>query len=84
MIERKDFQLPLDKENNLKEGSWRHTKGERDILCFVEGKGEKGKRGKGKESMEKRLILMWEKVLFMKRKNMCKQKYGRKLCVAST
>jgi hypothetical protein len=27
---------------------------------------------------------MWEKVLFMKRKNMCKQEHGRKLCVTST
>ncbi len=37
-----------------------------------------------KESMEKILVLMWEKVLFMKRKNMCKQEHGRKLCVTST
>jgi hypothetical protein len=46
LIGRKDFQLQLDKENNLKEGSWRRTKGERDILCFVERKGGEGKYGK--------------------------------------
>jgi hypothetical protein len=46
LIGRKDFQLPLDKENNLKEGSWKRTKGKRDILCFVEGKGGEGKYGK--------------------------------------
>jgi hypothetical protein len=46
LIGRRDFLLPLDKENNIKEGSWRHTKEERDILCFVKGKGGEGKYGK--------------------------------------
>jgi hypothetical protein len=46
LIRTKDFRFPLDKENNLKEGSWKCTKGERDILCFVEGKGRKRKYGK--------------------------------------
>jgi hypothetical protein len=46
LIGKKDFQLPLDKENNLKEGSWRRTKGEGDILCFVEGKKRERKYGK--------------------------------------
>jgi hypothetical protein len=46
LIGRKDFQLPLDKENNLKEGSSRRTKGERGILCFVERKRGEGKYGK--------------------------------------
>jgi hypothetical protein len=48
LIGRKNFQLPLDKENNFKEGSWRRTKGERDILCFVEGNGGEGKYEKEK------------------------------------
>ncbi len=51
---------------------------ERGISCVL------WKEKEEKESMEKRLIFMWEKVLFMKRKNMCKQEHGRKLCVAST
>ncbi len=78
LIGRKDFQLPLDKENNLKEGSRRRTKGKRDISCVL------WKEKEEKKSMEKILVLMWENVLFMKRKNMCKQEHGRKLCVAST
>ncbi len=77
LIGRKDFQLPLDKENNLKERSWRRTKGKRNILCFVEGKGGEGKYGKD-------ISFYVGKVLFMKRKNMCKQEHGRTLCVTST
>jgi hypothetical protein len=73
LIGGKDFQLPLDKVNNLKEGSWRRTEREKSILCFVEGKEEK-------ESMEKRLILMWEKLLFMKRK-ICANKSMEGSCV---
>jgi hypothetical protein len=61
LIGRKDFQLPLDKVNNLKEGSWRRTEKREEYLVFCEGKEEK-------ENMENRLVLMWENVLFMKRK----------------
>jgi hypothetical protein len=76
LIGGKDFHLPFDKVNNLKEGSWRHTEEREEYFVFCGRRGEK-------ESMEKRLILMWEKLLFIKKK-MCKQEHGRKLCVAST
>jgi hypothetical protein len=32
--------LPLDKENKLKEGSWRLTKEREEYFVFGEGKGE--------------------------------------------
>ncbi len=77
LIGKKDFQLPLDKENNLKEGSWRCTKEKRDILCFVEGKGGEGKYGKEISSYVRKDVVR-------EKKKMCKQEHGRKLCVAST
>ncbi len=44
---------------------------ERGISCVL------WKEKEEKENMEKRLVLMWEKVLFMKKKNMCKQEHGK-------
>jgi hypothetical protein len=58
-------------EQFLKEKSWRRTKGKKLDLVFY------GKKKEEKKSMEKILVFMWEKVLFMKRKNMCKQEHGR-------
>ncbi len=52
--------LPLDKGNKLTERSWKLAKGEKSILC-----GERGKEEN--ECVKKRLVLMCEKVLFMKR-----------------
>jgi hypothetical protein len=45
LIGGKDFQLPLDKVNNLKEGSWRCTEEREEYLVFCGRKGE-GKYGK--------------------------------------
>jgi hypothetical protein len=73
LIGGKDFQLPLDKVNNLKKGSWGRTEEREEYLVFVEGKEKK-------ESMEKILVLVWEKMLFMKRK-ICAHKSMEGSCV---
>jgi hypothetical protein len=73
LIGGKDFQLPLDKVNNLKEGSWRRIEDREEYLVFVEGKEEK-------ESMKNKLVFMWENVLFMKRK-ICANKSMEGSCV---
>jgi hypothetical protein len=46
-LEGRISKLSLDKENKLKEGSWRIAKGGRSILCFGEGKGGEGVCEKG-------------------------------------
>jgi hypothetical protein len=38
-LEGRISKLPLDKEDKLKEGSWRLTKGRREYLAFWERKG---------------------------------------------
>jgi hypothetical protein len=43
LIGRKDFQLPLDKVNNFKEGSWKRTKERKEYLVFC---GKKRRRRK--------------------------------------
>ncbi len=58
-------------------GSWRCTKGKKDILCFVEGKGGEGKYGKEINSYVGKCVVH-------EKKRKCKQEHGRKLCVAST
>jgi hypothetical protein len=73
----KDFQLPLDKVNNFKEGSWRCTEEREEYLVFCGRKGGEGKYGKEINSYVGKKIIHEEK-------NMCKQEHGRKLCVAST
>jgi hypothetical protein len=46
LIRGKDFPLPLDKVNNLKEGSWRRIEGREEYLVFCGKKGGEGKYGK--------------------------------------
>jgi hypothetical protein len=46
LIGGKDFQLPLDKVNNLKEGFWRRTEEKEEYLVFCGKKGGEGKYGK--------------------------------------
>ncbi len=77
MIGKKDFQLPLDKENNLKEGFWRRTKGERDILCFVKGKRGEGKYGKDISSYVGKCVVH-------ENKKYVQTRAWKELCVAST
>jgi hypothetical protein len=77
LIGGKDFQLPLDKVNNLKEGSWRRTEEREEYLVFCERKGGKKKYGKEINSYVGKCVVH-------EKKNMCKQEHGRKLCVAST
>jgi hypothetical protein len=77
LIGGKYFQLPLNKVKNLKEGSWRRTKEREEYLVFCERKGGEGKYGKEISSYVGKVVVHEEK-------NMCKQKHGRKLCVAST
>jgi hypothetical protein len=55
----------LDKENKLKEGSWRLTK-ERGVSYVL------GKEKEENECVRKRLVLMCGEVLFMKK--MCANK----------
>jgi hypothetical protein len=62
----------LDKENKLKEGSWKLTK-ERGISCVL------GKEKEENECVRKILVLMCEKVLFME--NMCANKSMEGSCV---
>jgi len=44
-LEGRISKLPLDKENKLKEGSWRLAKGGRSILCLGKEKEECVRRG---------------------------------------
>jgi hypothetical protein len=78
LIRGKDFQTSIGQGEQAQGGSKGCTKEGEEYLVFGERKKKEKKR------MEKILVLMCEKVLFMKRKNMCKQEHGRKLCVAST
>jgi hypothetical protein len=69
--------LPLDKGNKFKEGLRRLTK-EEEFVCFFFKKKEENECGR------EELVLMCEKMLFMK-KNLCANKeHGRKLCVTSS
>ncbi len=69
--------LPLDKENKLKERSWEAYQKKSGILCVFLGEKEDN------ECVREELVLMCEKMLFMKK--MCaNKKHGRKLCVASS
>jgi len=71
LIRGKDFQLPLDKESKLKEGSW--YQGEEEDLVFW------GKTKEKNGSVRRRLVLMCGKVLFMKKK--CANKSMEGSCV---
>ncbi len=73
MIGGKDFQLPLDKEASSRRGLGEVPRGKKSILCF--GGKKKGKNG----SVKKRLVLKYEKVLFMKKR--CANKSMEGSCV---
>jgi hypothetical protein len=68
--------LPLEKGNKLKEGSRKLTKQE-EFVCFFPKKEEN-------ECGKEKLVLMCEKVLFMKKKLCANKEHGRKLCVKSS
>ncbi len=72
-MEGKIFKLPLDKENKLKERSWKLTKEREKYLLFW------GKEKEENESVRNILVLMCEKVLFMKK--MCSNKNMEGSCV---
>jgi hypothetical protein len=63
----------LDKESKFKEGLGGVPRRERSILCV------EGKKKKENESVRRKLILMYGKVLFMKK--MCANKSMEGSCV---
>jgi hypothetical protein len=72
LIGEKDFQLPLDKEASSRRGLGGVPR-ERGVSCsFGESKGEN-------ESVRKRLVLKYGKVLFMEK--MCANKSMEGSCV---
>jgi hypothetical protein len=60
-LEGKISKLPLDKENKLKEGHGRLTKGGLVFCVFFPGKKEEN------EGVKEKLVLMCERMLFMKK-----------------
>jgi hypothetical protein len=67
-LEGRISKLPLDKENKLKEGSWEaYQKKEWTLCVFFWGKKEDNEYVRGE------LILMCERMLFIKKK-VCKQR----------
>jgi hypothetical protein len=66
-------QLPLDKENKLKEKSWKAWGKRICILCFSWEEEEN-------ECVKIKLVVMCEKVLFIE-ENVCKQKSIEGSCV---
>jgi hypothetical protein len=62
LIGGKDFQTSIRQGEQARGGSKGCTKEGKEYLVFG------GRKKKEKERMEKILVLMWEKVLFMKRK----------------
>jgi hypothetical protein len=59
LIGGKDFQLPMDKEASSRRGLGGVPRGKRSILCFW------GKAKEKNESVRKKLVLKYGKVLFM-------------------
>jgi hypothetical protein len=74
LIGRKDFQTSIGQGEQAQGGSKGCTKEGDEYLIFG------GRKRKEKEMMEKILMLMWEKVLFMKRK-ICANKSMEGSCV---
>jgi hypothetical protein len=64
------FKLSWDKENKLKDGSWKFTEGEKNILSV-------GKEKEENECVRKKIYM--EKVLFMEK--MCANKNMKGKCV---
>ncbi len=76
-MEGRILKLPLDKENKLKEGSWKCTKEGEEYLVFW------GKEKGGEWKCEKEISsYVWKGVVH--EKDVCRQEHGRKLCVVST
>ncbi len=73
LIREKDFQISIGQGEQTQRGVMETYQGERNILCFGEGKG-------GEWMCEKNISsYVWKGVVHGK--YVCKQKHGRKLCV---